>query len=216
MGFTSWGTASASTPSSAPRALLALAVHDAIGSGWVHETDSTTGSGHSFSMVNDIGTTEGRQVIDADGAHGKVLVLNGDAFLYGDDSAIAFYFGISKNDPQKYANQWIELKPTDSDYSTVSDAVTLASDFDHLVMSGPLTEGKIMSIHGHMVRPISGHVPATSQSPAGNATLYVTASGKVLPFEYRLVAKGLLSTSSWSNWGKKVTLTAPSPTFVSS
>src|SRR5580704_3761327 len=197
VGFTSWGTASASTPTSASQ-LVTLAIHDAVGSGWVHETINATESGHSFSMVNDIGATEGRQVIISNGAHGKVLVINGDAFLYGDDKAIANYFGISTSDPQKYANQWLELKPTSSDYSTVSDAVTLASDFDHLVMTGTLKEGKIVTIKGHKVRPISGHVPATSESPAGNATLYVTTSGKILPFEYQVVGKGVKSTASWS------------------
>lgn len=215
IGITSCGTASASTPTTASQ-LVALATHDAIGSGWVHESINATESGHSFSMDNDIGSTEGRQVIVSDGAHGKVLVIDGDAYLYGNDKAIANYFGISTSDPQKYANQWLELKPSSPDYSTVSDAVTLASDFDHVVMSGTLTEGKIVTIKGHKVRPISGRVPATSETPAANATLYVTTSGKILPIEYLVVSKGIRSTTTWSDWGRRVTLIAPSPTLVSS
>ena len=167
-------------------------------------------------MVNDIGTTEGRQVIVSDGAHGQVLVIDGNAYLYGDDKAIANYFGISTNDPQKYANQWLELTPTSSDYSTVSAAVTLQSDFEHLAMPGTLKEGGVVTINGHKVRSISGQIPATSQAPAGNATLDVTTSGKVLPFEYQVVGKGVKSTTNWSDWGHKVTLIAPTPTLVSS
>lgn len=216
IGFTSWGAAAAaSTPTSASE-LLSLAIRDAVGSGWVHETTYATGSGHKFSMVNDIGATRGRQVIISDGAHGQVLVLNGDAYLFGDDKAIANYFGISTTDPQKYANQWLELTPSSSDYSTVSAAVTLQSDFQHLAMPGPLKEGNIVTIEGRKVRPISAHIPATSQTPAGNATLYITTSGKVLPLEYRVSGKGVKSVTNWSQWGHKVTLTAPSPTLVSS
>ena len=215
LGFTLGGSAGASGPTSASQ-LLALAIHDAVGSGWVHETTNASGSGHKFSMVNDIGTTQGRQVIVSDGAHAQVLVLDGNAYLYGDDKAIANYFGISTNDPQKYANQWLELTPTSSDYSTVSAAVTLQSDFEHLAMPGTLKEGGIVTIKGHKVRPISGHIPATSQAPAGNATLYVTTSGTILPFEYQVVGKGIKSITNWSDWGHKVTIIAPTPTLVSS
>jgi hypothetical protein len=112
----------ASTASTSTPGLLSLAIHDAEGSGWVHETESATGSGHTFSAVNDIGASEGRQVIVADGAHAQVLVIGGNAYLYGDDRAIAGYFGISTTDPEKYANQWFKLTPSNPDYSTVSAA----------------------------------------------------------------------------------------------
>jgi hypothetical protein len=215
VGFTSGGSAGASSPTSASQ-LLALAIHDAVGSGWVHEDTNATESGHTFSMVNDIGTAQGRQVIVSDGARGQVLVIDGNAYLYGDDKAIANYFGISTSDPQKYANQWLELTPTSSDYSTVSAAVTLQSDFEHLAMPGTVKEGGIVTIKGQKVRPISGHIPATSQTPAGNATLYVTTSGKILPFEYQVVGRRYKSTTKWTDWGHKVTIIAPTPTLVSS
>ena len=72
-----------------------------------------------------------------------------------------------------------------------------------------------MTINGHKVRPISGHIAATSQTPAGTATLYITTSGEILPFEYRTVAKGVSSITSWSNWGSTThTLITPTPTLA--
>jgi hypothetical protein len=215
LGLTLGGPAGASSPNPASQ-LLALAIHNAVGSGWVHETTNASGSGHMFSMVNDIGTTEGRQVIVSDGAHAEVLVLGGNAYIHGDDKAIARYFGISTTDPQRYANQWLELTPSSSDFATVSAAVTLQSDFEHLGMPGPLKEGGIVTIKGHRVRPIKSHISATSQAPAGNATLYITTSGTILPLEYQVVGKGIKSTTNWSDWGYKVTIIAPTPTLVSS
>jgi hypothetical protein len=215
-GMSSWGTAAASTPAPSASQLMSLAIHNAESAGWVHEVSNATRPGHTFSMVNDIGATQGRQVVVSDGAHARVLVLNGNAYLYGDNKAIANYFGLSTTDPQKYANQWLELKPSNSDYSTVSAAVTLASDFSHVSLPGSLREGRIVTIKGHKVRPISAHIAATSQTPASTATLYITTSGRILPFEYRAVAKGFTSITSWSNWGNRVTLIAPTPTLVGS
>jgi hypothetical protein len=57
--------------------LVALAVRNATAAGWVHEMATTTGPGTSLMMTNDIGTHDGRQVIDSNGAHSTVLVLHG-------------------------------------------------------------------------------------------------------------------------------------------
>ena len=123
---------------------------------------------------------------------------------------------MSETKRQLYANQWLELTSSSSDFSTVSAAVTLQSDFEHLAMPGPLKEGGMVTIKGHRVRPISSHISATSQAPAGNATLYITTSGTILPLDYQVVRKGVKSTTKWSDWGRKVTIIAPTPTLVSS
>ena len=193
--------------------MVSVAIHDAEESGWVHEVTNATGQGHVFSMVNDIGTTEGRQVIISDGAHAEVIVLNGDAYIYGDEKAVANYFEVSRTDPQTYANRWLEITPSNPDFSTVSAAVTLASDFGgQVAMGGALTEGPARVLDGVRVLAIRGRIPATAQSPAGNATLYVTTSGRILPFEYQVTGKGVESTTRWTDWGRGVRLATPSST----
>lgn len=210
-GLTYCGTsvASASTSAPPPSKLLALAIQNADASGWVHEITNASGPGHKWSADNVIGTTEGRQNIVSDGAHARVLVVGGNAYIYGDDKAITNYFGISTANPQKYANQWLELTPSNPGYSTVSNAVTLTSDLGHLEMQGKLKEGQVVVIDGHKVCPITGHIPATSQAPAGIGTAYVTTAGRILPFEYRITANGIKSTTSWTQWGHAVKLAAP-------
>ena len=200
-------TPTGSTPSAS--ALLEQAVQNAEMSGWVHEVSVASGSGHKFSMVNDIGTTEGRQVITSDGAHATVLVVGGNAYIYGNEAAVAKYFEISTTDPQKFANQWLELTPSNPDFPTVSAAVTLSSDFPQIKIPGALHEGQTVMVDGHKVRPISGHVPATSHTPAATATVYVTTKGTVLPVESRIVAKGIMETTSWTQWGRAVQIAAP-------
>ena len=162
-------------------------------------------------MVNEIGATEGRQVVTSNGGHAQVIVIDGNAYIYGDVKAVRNYFGLSSTDPQQYADKWLELTPSNPGFTTVSAAVTLASDFGHVALPGHLTEGRVVTIDGHKVQPISAHIPATSQSPAGTATLYVTTTGRILPFEYLAVAKGVKTTTRWSDWGHTVSLAVPSP-----
>jgi hypothetical protein len=73
-----------------------------------------------------------------------------------------------------------------------------------------LTVGRTEILNGHRVKPIGGHVAATSQHPAVTVTLYVTGSGKVLPVRYVIAGKGLHTATSWSNWGHGVQLSVPS------
>lgn len=201
--------AAASAPATPPSAIESLAIRNAEDAGWVHEVTYASGEGHTFSMDNDIGTSQGRQIIVSDGAHARVLVIGGLAYLYGDDKAVAKYFELSSTDPQRYANHWLELGPADPDFATVSAAVTLKSDFGQVDMPAPIEEGRPVVIDGHRVQPLTAHIPATSHSPAATATLYVTTTGKVLPFEYRIEAPGIVSTTKWSGWGHGVQLSEP-------
>jgi hypothetical protein len=200
-------TANASTLS--PSALMSLALANALKAGWVHEVEQANAPGHSFSMDNDIGATEGRQIIDTNGAHAKVIVLKNEAYIYGDKKAIADYFQLSSTDPAQYANKWLSISATSSGYATVSNAVTLKSDFADVAIPGVVTEGRPVKLHGQRVIPIHGGAAATSTTPAIRATLYVSTSTPVRPVELHLLSKGETVTATWSQWGHAVSLAAP-------
>lgn len=205
----------ASHPSVSPQAMESLAVANATAAGWVHETNRSTGSGQTVSMVNDIGSDQGRQVIDSDGAQSTALVLNGMAYIQGDAKAITSYFQIPTADPQKLAGQWISIRPTDQSYAAVSASVTLQSDFQNFqsLMSGPFTAGTQTVVDGLRVVPISGHVSGPTKGSTVPATLFVTASGKVLPVKFQASNKDASITTQWTDWGHAVALVPP-PTSV--
>lgn len=159
-------------------------------------------------MVNDIGATEGRQVIDADGAKSTVLVLGGTAYINGDAHAVADYFGIPTSDPQALANKWITVPPSDPDYSTVSASVTLPSDFHNVTFSGPYTALADTTVDGVAVVPITGRMPGP-KSGTVKATLYVTATGTRLPIELTATSGRSVVTETWSAWGQPATLSVP-------
>ncbi len=189
--------------------LQAKAISDAESSSWVHEVGRGTGDGHTFSSANDIGTFEGRQMIHSDKARAEVIQIGQAAYIEGNAAAVSSFFGLTKDDPQQLADTWISIAPSDGgEFTTVSDAVTLKSDFQDVTIPGAVTEGYPVTVDGQRCIPIIGH---TSQPSVGTvtSTLYVTDSASPLPVEIKSVAKGGLSTTTWSRWGKAVNLTAP-------
>ncbi len=203
----------ASAPSSGapltPFALMSLAVHDAVKAGGVHEVEKASAPGRTFSMNNDIGATEGRQVVVSNGAHAEVILIGQEAYIHGDDKAVKTYFGLSSTDPAKYANKWLALTSSSSEFAAVSDAVTLQSDFQTVTIPGTLKEGSTVVLNGQKVIPIEGTIPATTSNTAIKATLYVSKSSPVLPAEFRLTSSSDSFTVTWSKWGHAVTLAAP-------
>jgi hypothetical protein len=159
-------------------------------------------------MANDIGSTEGRQVIVANGSHATVIVLIGTAYIQGDVGAITKYFELQVTDPARLAGKWISLIPSDSGYSNVSASVTLKSDFSQIQLEGPYS--KIFeSISGQNLIAIHGFTPGPSGSAPVRAVLDVTADGTILPVAFEASDGQLTESVTWSDWGDAVTLLAP-------
>ena len=202
------GSAATTTDIPSAASLVSTALRNAVNSGWVHEVDLTTGKGQSLSMVNDIGSSEGRQVIVADGGHATVIVLDGKAYIRGDVKAIASYFELPSSDPAQLAGKWISLVPSDPEYSAVSDAVTLRSDFNQIKLEGPFSKASV-SLGGQDVTAIHGYVPGPSSNSRVRAVLDITAEGTILPVAFQASDGQLTESLRWSKWGDAVSLVAP-------
>ena len=186
------------------------ALANAIGSHWVHEVGKVTAPAETAKVVNDIGTSSGRQVIVVNGAHAEVIIVHKVAYIKGDSKAVINYFQLTKTDPAKYANKWLSITSSSSGYANVSQSVTLKSDFDTWKIPGKLTEGKATTVDGKSVIPIKGKVTLSASSPSVSVTLYVSASGKTLPVEIVLTSTSETEVVQWSKWGSPVSLSAPS------
>lgn len=203
-------TSGAPTPTMSPKALVASALRNADNGVWVHEVSVFHGSGHSLTMVNDVGTNEGRQVIDSNGARATVLVIDGVAYIDADAQSLSDYFGLAAPAPQRFADQWIAIPPSAPTYfAPVSASVTLTSDFGNLQFTGPFTIEPGITLDGTSAVPIAGHMPGPSTGQSVAATLYVTGTGKVLPLELSASHAATTYTVTWGDWGRGVTLTVP-------
>lgn len=201
------GAASSAGPSA--QALLTSALRNAVASRGVHESVHEDGSGVSVTMTNDIGSTSGRQAIDANGGHSVVIVAGGRAYFRGDATALAGYYQFPAAAADTFAGKWIAMRPGDPGYGDVSGAVTLASDFGQFSLNAPLTKRPVTLPDGQRAIAIVG----TEAGPTGAtvpATLYVTATGVTLPIELRAGNQQISQTVIWADWGRPVSLAAPS------
>ncbi len=199
---------SSSSSSSQASKLLAAALKNAIARQWVHEVIGASQPGHSFSEVNDIGATAGRELIVSDGARSTTLLVDHTVYLRGDAKAVVSYYHLPKH-PRSYAGKWISISSKSRAYVSTSTGATLVSDFDHIKLLGPFSEGSVVTIDGVRAVPIIAHVTPTANSVTAVVTLYVTASGPTLPVEFHAVSGQITETITWSGWGHKVTIVAP-------
>jgi hypothetical protein len=201
--------AGASKPAPASELLLE-AINDATDAGWVHEVTVNAGDAHRVSMVDDIGTSSGRQVIDDNGGHMTVLVAGGVAYVQGNAKALERDLGAPSHDAVQLVGQWLSIPPTVPAFGSVSAAVTLKSDFSETRLTGSLTTGKVVRIGGTQAIPITGLFPGAPHHERITATLYVSTAGQPLPLEYRASQGGITHETRWTDWGRPVPLSAPS------
>lgn len=203
------GSSSAATTRRSGASLVSLALRNAVAARWVHETVHTSDSGHVLTMDNSVGRVEGRQVIEADGAHAQVILIHRTAYIEGDAKAVVTYFGFRGPNAKKLAGKWISLTPTDSGYRNVASAVTLKSDFQQVALKGPFEKSRPVTVDGKKVIPIRGVMKDAPRGATIPVVLEVTASGAVLPVALRASGDGIKESVSWNDWGHAVILTAP-------
>ncbi|MFY9782999.1 MAG: hypothetical protein WAK12_05655 [Acidimicrobiales bacterium] len=204
------GVASAS---SSGRALLKTALHHATSAGWVHETVQVK---RKSVVVQDsldyIGATEGQQYVSGlGGATSELIAFDQRHMLYvrANSAGLSTLYSLSSTDAATYANEWLLLTPSDADYSSIAYATTLVSDFGQVRFAGAVTESGVITYAGRRVRALSGVVPAFDGAPKFGGTLYVTASGKVLPVTFVERDAKASITVSWADWGHRYVLRAP-------
>lgn len=163
-------------------------------------------------IVGDAARREGIQQItfrrSGRTGHVTVMVIARTAYVRGDAFTLANYMGIKPSAAARYANSWILIPRSDSGYSTVAAAVTLASAIDELKLSRPLAKVPVRTINGQLVIGISGKDP-TSPGGRATATLYARATGTPLPVrEQTRLGTGRISVT-FSRWNEPVQLRAP-------
>jgi hypothetical protein len=194
--------------------LVTSALRNALAGGAGHEVSVSKRGGETLTMVNDIGTNEGRQIIDlSDGSSDEVIAFDSQkkAYVKGNEVGLKNYFGFPASAAAKYADEWMEAVPTDAVWSNIIGFTTLKSDFGtNLRILDALLNTKLVSVDGVRAYEISGTEAASANAPATSVELYVSDTRKELPLRLTEVAKGVTASVNWSKWGELITLDVPS------
>jgi hypothetical protein len=190
--------------------LLKQLSQNATQAGWVHVSIQTVGAQSMSTYKEDVGPTSGQQDITVNGNHARVILVDNMAYVKADAPMLADYFGVPAAKVSRIANQWIAVPPSDPEYQTVTNGVTMASILDQTLPAGPVTETGGGKFEGVRQVTIQGALPAGSGPKPGTATLLVALGERPLPLssaaQYGSSAGPLVT---FSKWGVPVQLAAP-------
>jgi hypothetical protein len=184
---------------------LHQALHDATTEGWVLETGEVHRNGSLVGLeLNQIGTNEGGQISTFGTGVTTLIALDQERKIYikGNSAGLVDSFSMSKAQAATYANKWLLMTPSNSKYREVAEATTLSSDFGEIRFTGPLIMSPVHAFGGQEVRTITGTLAPGGGLPSRTGTLYVSASGRLLPIGIDEVFGIYTITEAWSKWGR--------------
>lgn len=200
--------ATLAAPANSGTALLARAVQNADGKGWVHIVVSAAQGTTALSETEDAGPTGGQQTIVIGGAHATAIWLDNTAYVRVDSASIAETLGTPSIGP-KAVGQWVSFGPSDHDYGAITRGMGLRSAVGGFVsFSGPLAIGAATRVDGQQVTPLSGRV-SVAGGPLIGATIDIARRSDTLPVEINASSSGRSETVIFSDWGHPITLAPP-------
>jgi hypothetical protein len=199
------------------QAVLTSAVAAATQSGFVHFTLRGTVSGHTETIVADASPTDGQEIVTAGSLNFQAKVVAGGAYVEGNAGGLEGQFGLSASAAQTYAGKWISIAVTDAPYASLTKAVTLATTMTELRPTGHLSLTARTTRLARSVLGVRGSLPGGfNKATTGSAVLYVSTTDPTLPILFDAVqtTSGSKETDvgTFSNWGKRFTLVAPTST----
>jgi hypothetical protein len=207
------GIALASSAGAAPtlRAQITSAVTAGDAEHYVKIVSANTGPGESQTITSMAGPGMGIQVLNDLGSSDHMTVEYVDHNLYA-KASLGFLegtFGLAPSVASSVINKWTKVATNNPAYVAVYSAVTITSAMSFVAGSGPVKSGQPTVVDGIKVKELQVAISKSSESPAGTETLFITYSGKPLPIETKFVGSGYTSKMTYSQWGKKFKLKAP-------
>lgn len=193
-----------------PVALRASILNAARAQRSVHYVNQQSFGVHGLRMVCDVAAGDGIQRITfTEGARsGRVTVEVVDrvAYVRGDAFTLRNYMLFPSTQASRYANRWIKIPSSSPGYSTVAAGVTLGSLVQLLDPKGtPLRVAG--TVGGHSATGV--RVRRMTQGKSYVMTLWASATGKPLPLEETVSAKGNRSKLSLDRWNEPVHVEVP-------
>jgi hypothetical protein len=195
-------------PSSPGRALFARATNDAGLQGWVHISVSATFGTTATVLTGDVGPSDGQETIHIGKQSATAIYLGQVAYAHFDSAALAQALGLPSMSAAAFG-RWVSFEPADRGYGPLTEGLTLSSAVSQLFRwPNHLTIGSPTTVDGQQVVPITGEARLGGRTI--KATLDVTRSAHPLPVEINASGTAASETVIFSNWGRPVTIAAPS------
>jgi len=195
-----------------PTAVITAAESAAKAVGSVHYKLVAKDGSQTQTITGVAGTDEAQQTVSEGTQKVSVTYVGGVAYVQGNAGGLASAMGLSSSVAAKYADKWIAVESSDSLFKSIVQAVTLTETLSQLVPTAPLDFAPPDTVAGQQVLVVRGGLPkGTASGVTGSTKLYVAASKPTLPLRFTGDAStGVSDSCTFSQWGTKISLTAPS------
>jgi hypothetical protein len=209
------------TPSGATGAdagLMHSAIKHAVAKKHVTITSRSSYKGIVTVFVTESNPTSGKQLVtyDVSGVqhHATFIFIHALGYLRGDPVALSQYLGISLDQAQTYAGQWIEFNRRSPDYAFITGGVSIASAMSEVALAGAITT-TAPSVVGHVrVTTLKGVAGPNSFLPRIRETLSISAASPSLPVKEFAHGGGITQVLSFAHWGHATRVSAPVPSLL--
>jgi hypothetical protein len=216
---TSSSPSSSTAVSPTAKRLLDVSLRAARRAGSFHYESKYASQGSIQHTVGDAGPDSGRQVITVGSHSFTVLVIGTACYFEGDAVSMATQLSVSPAVATAHAGQWVSLAPSDRPYSSVYAAVTASSALADNIAFKPQHDLGTSTLGNKAVQSIGGAMTNFSangqtQRARGIAQFEVAVSKPHVPVRYS--EHGTINgqradfTMSFSQWGERVDVVAPS------
>jgi hypothetical protein len=182
--------------------VLNAAKRDGLAERWAHVRGTE--------LATVAGPDRGTQTVTAGGLIGLIRVLPNATYIHGSTLALEHLFQVPATAAIRVADKWAILTRADPEYKGVTIGVTLPSELQEIVLTGPL---RIQPYNhdGRRGTLITGSLPTQPGIAAGYGALLVTAGPRPLPEEYAqyLHTRQTVLDETFSLWGASELVKAP-------
>ena len=173
---------------------------------------SLTGSVAS-SVVADIGETSGTETYVSGKESFTITLTPTYAYLSGSASGLTTLMGLNSSEQKKVGRASISMKKGTTQYTTFQTSLTTGA-FSQLL---PLAKGTTLlskrdkSTNGY---DLKWKKKTTTSTPSSTSTLTISSGTKALPLKEYVTTSVGSSSTTFTKWGEKVNVVAPSSTIA--
>jgi hypothetical protein len=179
----------------------------------VHVHVSTVSGKVDTTVDAKIGTLNGVETYTQGDATFIITVTPTFAYLSGSSTGLTSVMGLSATEQKKVGAASISMKVGSTPYKTFESNLT-SSAFTQLlppIKGTTLLPTRDKKTNGYQLK---WKTAATSTAAATTSVLTISSGAKTLPIKEKVTTSGGSSQTTFSNWGKKVTVDVPTKTIT--
>ena len=197
------------------KAQLATVKLNAVKQKYVLATLLEMSHGQTIQQTGALSINQGAQKIVSGSDQMIVVYIGGLLYVQASKGFLYGIFHLTTAQSIKQAGKWALVSKTNAAYNNVLAGVTIPLAMSEFKFGArdKLTLGPVKQLNGNSTTSLIQQVHKTDVSAGGIETYYLSASRPHLLVEVDAKSSAFSSKLTFTKWGKKFNITAPTPTW---